>query len=159
MSIRFYAYRIRKDCWWDFARACHEFYLSYCPLMVLVKAATEGKTVEEQIENFSKIQETLNKADLATELQLFDVGEHYIVRPLENGWFFKNQDAEWIREFGLERVFYDDRSDVPTEEEPNREIALRCDDLIERGEYLMFSVISNDDALKWCLNQMLDSSS
>ena len=75
---------------------------------------------------------------------MFDEGDTYLIRPLERGYFFLNTHDRWIQEFGLEPVFYDDRSDVPPEQEKNRAVSLWCDDKIAKGEYLLYQVVTED---------------
>ena len=118
MSIKMYNYRIRKDAWWSFAAAVREFYLAEYPVFKVLAEVSEGDGI-----TYSKFVEAVDVfRDWTVELQLFDEGDHWLIRPLEQGYFFMNGHEQWVDEFGLETVWYDDRSDVPPEDEKNRPV-------------------------------------
>lgn len=148
MSRVMYSYRLPKDRWWDFARDCRDFYAEKHPLSAAVSRAASSAarlSPEERAGALVRMLDLIRKADeWFVDLQLFDEGDTYLIRPLERWYMFLNHHARWTQEFGLEPVFYDDRSDVPPELEKNREVSLWCDDKIARGEYLLYQVVTED---------------
>ena len=161
MSTRMYNYRLPKDAWWDFARACRAAYLEEHPISMafsMSSKSAQNLDPEGKAERMGKILDTLkNLNEWMVDLQLFDEGNTYLIRPLERGYFFLNHRCAWEESFGLEPVFYDDRSDVPPEQEPNREVSRWCDEKIEAGEYLMYSVASEDTLSKVFFDTTLNS--
>lgn len=161
MSTVMYSYRLPKDRWWDFARACRTAYLDEHPLpMAFSMSSKSAQNLDPKgkAERLGKILDTIKNLDeWMVDLQLFDEGDTYLIRPLERGYFFLNHHRAWEDNFGLEPVFYDDRSDVPTEQEPNREVSRWCDEKIEAGEYLLYSVISEDALSNIVFDNILNS--
>lgn len=147
VSCVMYSYRIPKQRWWEFARACRESYALTHPIPVIIlKSAQVARELpaEEKASKLGDILDAIRKLDeWLVDLQLFDEGDTYIIRPLERGYFFLNNHEQWAG-FGLEPVFYDDRSDVPAEQEKNHEVSLWCDEKIALGEYLLHPVITED---------------
>ena len=147
-----YSYRIDKSRWWEFARACREFYAENHPVAAVVTAAARNAAAmhaEESAAALGRILDTIRKADdWMVDLQIFDEGNTYLVRPLERGYMFLNTHDRWAREFGLKAVFYDDRSDVPPEQVPNREVSLWCDDKIQSGEFFIHQIVTEDSLSK-----------
>lgn len=146
MSRVMYSYRIPKDKWWELSRDIRRTYLDKHAASVLVNVALKNRNRSpvDRFDALDKIITVVTEKELTVDLQLFDEGDTYIVRPLERGYFFMNTAQRWVDGFGLERVYYDDRSDVPTEDENNREVSVWCDKMIEDGEYLVFPVITTD---------------
>ena len=156
MSTRMYNYRIGKERWWEFANKCRAYYMSSHPLATLVDSVSK-KTPNEILDVMDKMSTFIRDTELTCDLQLFDEGDTYIVRPLENGYFFMNNHTRWT-EFGLEPVFYDDRSDVPAEQEKNREVSLWCDERIHASEYLVFPLFSEDMLISRMLDALIPTS-
>lgn len=152
MSRVMYSYRLPKERWWEFAQACREAYAASHPISVLVLKAAQGARelpVDEKAAKLGDIFDAVSKSsEWMVDLQLFDEGDTYLIRPLERGYFFLNNHARWVKDFGLEPVFYDDRSDVPSEQEPNREVSVWCDEKIALGEYLLYQVVTEDSLSK-----------
>jgi hypothetical protein len=149
-----YNYRVRKDQWWDFARACREVYLNNHPLMQLLKSAADrGDDAMSSFKKLSKTVDALERAEMIVDIQIFDEGDTYILRPLERGYFFMNNVHEWSG--FLDEVTYDDRADVPPEEEKNKVVAQWCDEKISSREYLMFNVLSRDDFMNVAVGVLL----
>lgn len=148
MSRVMYSYRLPKERWWEFAQSCREAYAASHPLSVIIlRVAHSARDLppDEKASKMVSILDIISKlGEWTIDLQLFDEGDTYIIRPLERGYFFLNNHTQWVTEFGLEPVFYDDRSDVPAEQEGNREVSLWCDAKIARGEYLLYQVITED---------------
>lgn len=143
-----YSYRLPKDKWWEFANECRRFYEENHPVAsMILRAAHKARSLppEDKSAKLVDILDAVHKAqEWTVDLQLFDEGDTYLIRPLERGWFFLNSHEQWRTRFGLEQVFYDDRSDVPAEQEPNRDVSLWCDDKIARGEFLLYQVVTED---------------
>lgn len=148
MSRVMYNYRLPKARWWDFARECRSFYAEKHPISAAVtKAAVSaaGGSTETRVDTLARMLDVIRKADeWMVDLQLFDEGDTYLIRPLERGYMFLNNHERWVQGFGLEPVFYDDRSDVPPELEKNRAVSLWCDDKVTKGEYLLYQVLTED---------------
>lgn len=147
MSRVMYSYRVPKDAWWGFANDCRQFYAEEHPFAgVVTRVSRHASTLppEEKSAKLVSFLGAINQlGEWMVDLQLFDEGDTFIVRPLERGYFFRNHYARW-ESFGLEPIFYDDRSDVPPDQEPNRAVSLWCDDKIARGEYLLYQVVTED---------------
>ncbi|AON96788.1 hypothetical protein BI081_gp037 [Mycobacterium phage Tonenili] len=139
MSTKLYVYRVPKSQWWDFYAAVRRVYLDEHLIARAVRGLAERKAPHRDVRRI--INESVPEYEV--ELQLFDDGEHWIVRPLESGWFFTNQHHRWL-EFGLVPVFYDDRADVPPEHEANKVVADWVDKQIETHRYLMAPVLNRD---------------
>ena len=148
MSRVMYSYRLPKEHWWDFARDCRQVYEGEHPVVALLINAARGARMLPPEDKSAKLIALLDAVrkmqEWMVDLQLFDEGDTYLIRPLERGYFFLNTHDRWIQEFGLEPVFYDDRSDVPPEQEKNRAVSLWCDDKIAKGEYLLYQVVTED---------------
>lgn len=159
MSRVMYTYRLPKCVWWEFASACRKAYAEEHPIpMIMTKAAQSARelSAEDKASKLGSILEAIRKSDeWMVDLQLFDEGDTYLIRPLERGYFFLNNHERWTRRFGLEPVFYDDRSDVPPEQEKNRDVSLWCDDKIERGEYLLYQVVEQDNLSNTVFNILM----
>lgn len=147
-----YNYRIAADQWWPFARACRSMYLTEHPLAKMADSIAAEKIT---VENFAQVIDGLKKIDLFSDLQMFCDGDTLILRPLERGWFFYNTRERWHARFGLQDVFYDDRSDIPPDRLGNRVVFERCDEKIVSGEYLTFSLINETDVEKMVLDKLM----
>ncbi len=160
MSRVMYSYRLSKDTWWEFARACRDTYAMSHPISVVVlKAAQDARELpaEGKASKLGEILEVIRKSsEWMVDLQLFDEGNTYLIRPLERGYFFLNNHEQWTQRFGLEPVFYDDRSDVPGEQEANREVSVWCDGKIVRGEYLLYQVVTEDSLSRHVFDMLVD---
>lgn len=137
-----YNYRVAKAQFWPFAKACREFYMSTHPILKALASVDPCKT---EYSDFAKSVDKL-APEWTIDLQLFDEGDSYLIRVLESGYFFMKNAAEWLS-FGLEHVTYDDRCDVPPEDEPNKAVAVWCDERIDAREYLMYPLVSRDDMM------------
>ena len=132
MSRVMYNYRLPKARWWDFARECRSFYAEKHPISAAVtKAAVSaaGGSTETRVDTLARMLDVIRKAD------------EWMV---DRGYMFLNNHERWVQGFGLEPVFYDDRSDVPPELEKNRAVSLWCDDKVTKGEYLLYQVLTED---------------
>lgn len=148
MSTKMHNYRIPKDRWWDFATACRRYYLDNHPITMaaLRVIADEASAKDTALGRYKAVQQFADTiaTDWTVDLQVFDEGDTYIIRPLEYGHFFMNHHDNFA-EFGLEPVFYDNRADVPPEEEKNKAVADWVDGKIEAREYLIYTVLDCED--------------
>ena len=86
------------------------------------------------------------QADWLPGLQLFASGDgDWIARPLEIGSFF----AQVAEDLGLELLSYDDRTDVPGSDRPNRALAARLDEQIRAGDYLVHHLLDRTRLELW----------
>lgn len=157
MSRVMYNYRIDKARWWELARDVREVYAEHHPAALAVKKVTptDSAGTLNHLNALDKVVDALDKESLTVDLQLFDEGGSYIVRPLERGWFFFNNAQRWVDGFSLERVFYDDRGDVPADQESNRKVSVWCDQKIADGEFLIFPVLTRDSLHLMGLDRVL----
>lgn len=160
MSRVMYNYRIDKSRWWELSRAVKQAYLEKHPAPELIRTLTpnDGADTETSVSRIVRLTEVVDilvESNMLVDLQLFDEGETYLIRPLEKGWFFLNNAQRWADEFGLEMVFYDDRSDVSPDDVRNREASVWTDKKIEDGEYLIFPVVTRDTLHQLGLDRLL----
>lgn len=144
MNVVRYNYRIHKALWSDFTQVCRETYLNDHPLMQLLKFVADHG--DNPLDSFKQVSETVNSFDsihVSSDIQVFDEGDTYIIRPLELGYFFINNAREW-GEF-LNEITYGKGTDVQPEEEKNKVVSQWCDEKISRGDYFIFNVLSRDD--------------
>lgn len=153
MSTKMHNYRLSKDSWWDFAMACRQFYQAKHPVMEVLKAISDTPKFSSYVK-MTKAVDVLIDAEWTADLQVFDEGDTLILRPLEHGYFFMNNADEWAG-FGLERVYYDDRSDVPPEDEKNRIVSQWVDEKVFAGQYMVLNLLSRSDFHSFCFDQML----
>lgn len=71
--------------------------------------------------------------DEGVEIQIFRTYQGILYRVLENGYGLKNM--LWKEPNFFPTCDYDDRTDIPEEDEQNKKIALFVGDQIERKEY------------------------
>ncbi len=135
MSILMHCYRIKKTDWWDFFDEVCNYYINDSLTMGLAIAYQK----EESGHDFWKFCQN-NENHIS--IQLFDFGDNWIFRVLESGYCFANKHKELFPELG--EVFYDDRSDIPLEDEANEAIADKIDMLLRQRKYFIASIIDSD---------------
>jgi hypothetical protein len=156
MSTKMHNFRIPKSQWWGFATACREYYMGNYPIMevlnelVIRKGASAYKQISDIVDILAK-----NDTGYTVDLQLFDEGDTYLIRPLEQGWFFSNNCADFAAGFNLAQVTYDNRSDVPPEDEKNRAVAEWVDKQIDARQYFIYSVLHRDDFMTIAINTLI----
>ncbi len=74
------------------------------------------------------------------ELQIFDEGQTWLVRPLERGHLFDNSFR--AQRWPVRLVRCDDRTDIPVRDRRNRQVAQWVDEQITAERYLLCSIIS-----------------
>lgn len=136
MSTKMHNARVPKDRWLEFAADVRRVYLAEHPFVKFFSAERVGG------DSYRKAMDSLDKNESFVELQLFDEGDTWLVRPLEQGWFFMNHvwDGVW-KKFGVKAVSYDDRSDVSKKERKNKKVAAWVDERIAAREYLVYPVL------------------
>lgn len=161
MSRVMYSYRLPKEAWWEFARECRKVYAASHPVArVMVQAAQAARAMppDAAMSKLADILAAISKMDdWMVDLQVFDQGDTWLVRPLERGYFFLNNHGPWVSEYGLEPLFYDDRSDVPLSEEGNRDVSVWCDTQVAAGDYFLHTVMSEDSLSSMVFSAILES--
>lgn len=150
MSTVMYSYRVDKSDWWDVATRIRAFYLTEFPMIKAMKAAADamfegGKNRYQTIKFLDAIADGYTRnpdESWSVELQVFDAGADWHLRPLERNHFMLNHYEQFPE---LRPVFFDNRSDVPEHQEPNREIAVWVDEQIDAHRYFIFEVLSRED--------------
>jgi hypothetical protein len=144
MSTVMYAFRIKKDDWWDFASKAKEFYIETGLVSKGLANLRNGPAKSRQ--KFNTLRSSLDlllEIDGA-ELQVFDENEeHYLFRVLEKGYRFMNnfQKMDWP----IHPVFYDNRADVPEEDEANEKVADWLDEEIQHHRYFIYPLVAKND--------------
>lgn len=136
MSTKMHVARVPKDRWLEFAADVRRVYLAEHPFVkFFVADRLDGDT-------YRKAMDSLDRNESFVELQLFDEGDTWLVRPLEQGWFFMNHvwDGVW-KKYKVKAVSYDDRSDVPKKDRKNKKVADWMNERIEAREYLLYPVL------------------
>lgn len=146
-----YNYRIPKDQWWSFCKAVRDYYLAHHPVMQIVRSikAKDGVGLYTTV---SRVADALG--DWTVDLQLFDEGDTYLIRPLEHGYFFLNKREKFSDGFDLADVFYNNSTDVPPEEEKNKKVSQWSDKKIRAREYLMYPLLNKDDFMDYAFAEI-----
>jgi hypothetical protein len=134
-----YCYRVDKAKLWEVVDQVRAWYEKESAVYYLLGKYREDRTSQE---SWKKAHELARNQQNHVELQLFDEGESWLFRVLEQGYSFMNhyEKMEW----GVHPVFYDDRSDMPEEWETNYETTEWLDDLISKGHYFMVSIVDQN---------------
>lgn len=86
-------------------------------------------------------------------MQLFPVlPDRYLVRFLTSSFVIENNHEL----LGLEPCFYDDRTDVPPEDEENEKYANRVDELIKDKKYYIIPIVEELDIIDYYFKQKTD---
>jgi hypothetical protein len=141
MSTRMYCYRVAKDELWPLVETVRAYYDANSSLGLIKHALIrapldQSEKVHDQLYDAERLNGN-EGSELECELQLFDAGETWLIRPLERGWLFANSFEE--QEWPVEPVFYDDGSDVPSKNEPNRAVAVWMDEQIKAHRFCCIS--------------------
>jgi hypothetical protein len=152
MSTKMYNFRLPKEQWWAFAGFCREQYLAEHPMCQLLRTMAERGNGYRVMMN---AVDAIVSDEWTVELQLFDEGDTWLIRPLERGHFFMNRADQWADGYDIEKVYYDTRSDVPPEDEKNKLVAEWVDRQIDSGMYLTFSLLNKLVFNMICLNALL----
>jgi hypothetical protein len=141
-----YAYRVPTTQLWPFLDAVRAYYiehnLAYTVMGEIARRADDAA--------LAHARQWANHTELHVTLQLFQDGETWLLRVLERGYFFLNH---WRQVAAyLTPVFYDDRSDVPSDAEANAAIAERLDEQIAGRRYLLAPLIDTAELLHYFWN-------
>ncbi len=135
MSTVMHCYRINKTNWWNFFDKMRDHYIENSITIKLARAYQK----EESNRDFWKF---CRDSENHVSVQLFDFDDDWIFRVLESGYYFANKHRELFP--GLEEVSYDDRTDIPPENEANEAIADRIDVLMKQKRYFVAYIIDFD---------------
>lgn len=159
MSTKMHNYRVNKEQWWAFATTCRRYYREHYPIAEVLRELVDRSDDSARMDTFKRVQRVVEaftgSNDWTVSLQVFDEGNTYLVRPLEQGWFFANELARWSSDFVVTPVSYDNRSDVPPADEANKVVAQWCDARIEAKEYLLFTVLDREDFISIAIENLV----
>ena len=150
MSTVMYVYRVDKAVWWDVVGRVREFYLAEFPMIQAMSAAADamfdrGADRYATIKYLDAIAAGFTRdpnESWSVELQVFDAGDDWLIRPLERGRFLLAHHEQFPE---LRPVFYDGRTDVPPEHEANYEVATWMDEQIDAHRFFIYEVLSRAD--------------
>lgn len=131
MSTVMYAYRCKIEDMWRVVSAFRK----------IAKAQTFDR---EYIRKMYFKNPTLWKSEIEVDLQFFMRGQNYIFRILAQGYVYQNR-ASTIP--FIQPVIYDNRTDVPPEQEKNEKIARWMDGMIAARQYILVPIISIEDII------------
>lgn len=134
LSTVMYCYRIPKSKLWEFVEQMREFYLHNSGKARYARILWASS---EEPDGYKIFQEYIANRENHIELQLFDFGNDWIFRVLEQGYLFMNS----LEQFSVESVFYDDRTEVPEECEVNKEFVDQIDELVSCQRYFLVNVV------------------
>jgi hypothetical protein len=144
MSTVMYCYRVKDTHLWaclDAIRA--DYHAHNMAFTVMANIAKRGDPTEAHAHARAWAANT----DLHVSIQLFQDGDTWLLRVLEGGYFFLNHWEHFAAY--LMPVFYDDRTDVPEADLPNKAIAERMDALITARRYLLAVVVDADELMNY----------
>ena len=147
MSTVMYAYRVPNKQLWLFLDAMRAFYVEHNMAYTVMGEIARRADREAA---FAQARQWAGQVDLHVSVQLFQDGATWLLRVLENGYFFLNHWEQFAAY--VTPVFYDDRSDVSPAEEANAPIAERLDALIANRYYLLAPLIDKDELLRYFCN-------
>lgn len=150
MGTVMYSYRLAKDDFWPTLLVVRQYYLdNWPPLLIFREACYLQDGRSGAIETLRRVEEEVKDHEHLVDVQVFDEGTHYLIRPLEQGHFFTNNADHWPE---LVPVFYDTRTDDPRTDDPNplteherRRTAEWTDKQIKLRKYLIYPLISKRD--------------
>jgi len=145
MSTVMYAYRVPNSQLWPFLDALRAYYVENdMAYKIMRQIRTDPQAA------YTKARMWANRTDLYVTVQLFQDGDTWLLRVLEDGYFFLNHWQQFTAY--LTPVFYDDRTDVPPAEEANEPIAERLDAQIASKHYLLAVIVDRDEMLRYFSN-------
>jgi hypothetical protein len=131
MSTVMHCFKIKKTELWSFCDNLRTFHREEAAIFQFLKIA---KT--EEVHSF------VHDSHYHVNLQLFEENEStWLIRVLENGYLFLNR---WQQFNQIKPVFYDDRSDMPEEQEDNLAIAEWIDAFLKVKQYFIVPIIDKD---------------
>lgn len=147
MSTVMYNFRVSKQNWWETIAAIRKYFLAHYPPINIIREAVEEKAKRSDGETTSAIYDVAEQMGEKFELefQVFDEGETWLLRPLR--WRFDHFTIFSYKNWGIDikPVFYDNRSDVPEEEERNARVVEWCEEKIKTRQYFTVPVVDQDD--------------
>lgn len=145
MSTVMYSYRVRKDAWWDTHAKMRDYFLNESKIILALRDLSASLKSDVSA---TKILGAVQELDdlFGIELQLFDEGATYLLRPLVTAILRDVLIAEHER-WGLEPVFFDSRTDIPSEEEKNYAIAEWMIEETRKFRYFTVPVLTKGDLM------------
>lgn len=155
-----YASRIKKSDWLPLMRELREWGRTESILaQIAFEPETKGNSLGERVDEFHAARQEGGKTwqeweELTVEVQVFDRGSNYLLRPLEKRVSFMERAsfmgdhhtqklAEWLHDHpSTKLVRYDNRTDVPPEDRRNEAVADWLDDQITAGMFMIFNVVT-----------------
>lgn len=144
-----YAYRIKKEDWWNFAEKARQKFLTDHPMLDIIRVYWDGvhklslNDLEErkQLGFMEKIKSLAE--DMETDIRILDEGETYLFEVFEHGYFFMNSSRDW--KDVLTEVFYDGRSDEGDRNDSAYETALWVREQVEKHHYMIYPLVLESD--------------
>jgi hypothetical protein len=142
MSTVMYVYRVPAPRLWSLLDALRAYYVEHnMAFTVMTEIACRT-----QPDALMHARQWADHTELHATGQLFQAGDTWLLRILENGYFFLNH---WPAFTGfVQPVFYDDRTDVPVNEAANASIAEWLDEQIAKRHYLLAPLIDTDTLMR-----------
>lgn len=139
MSYKMYLFQVKKGEEFSFVDDLRK--------LVLSEFTPSFKDGKDKIKYADMVQD--NKDEQEKELQFFSVSHPdyqnvYLVRVMEAGYRIHN----YLWKQKVPTCNYDDRTDVPAEDEGHKEIADEIDALIDQRHYFIIPVVSVTDLLR-----------
>ena len=146
MSTVMYVYRVPAPQLWPLLDALRAYYVEHnMTYTVMTEIARRG-----QPDALAHARKWADHIELHVTVQLFHDGDTWLLRILENGYFFLNHWQEFAR--FVQPVFFDDRTDIPANEEVNAAIAEWLDEQIAKRHYLLAPLIDTDELMCYFWN-------
>lgn len=145
MSTVMYAYRIPKDRWWEIAAEIRKLYLSEKHPIGAILAKCRETRAAQDYDTMEKAERLLHNflrlRDHHAALQVFEHGDEYIVRAIENSYFFMNN---YRAIDGIAECFYDDRADMTAEMRALEPLVDEIDKLMNAHRYFMWPIFNEN---------------
>lgn len=144
MSTVMYAYRIRKKGFWSFFDKIRTEYQEDSLASLFVRSIHDE--IINQRMKYREALDDIKKDGPEVKLQVFERGNYFIFRVLEASYHFLNNSHKYSE---IEPVFYDGRTDIPSEHKKNIKVADWMDEEIRQGHYFIVYIVDCDDMNKW----------
>lgn len=135
-----YNYRTPKTTWWETHAQMRRFFLHDWPFMQQVRSEDLSR---ESWKSVSKLVDALAE-HLDLDIQVFDEGETYLLRPLVTR-LMRDHFMAHYGQWNLEPVWLDNRTDVPPEHEKNYAVATWTEAAIKARRYFVVTVLDERD--------------
>jgi len=143
MSTVMYCYRVPNVQLWPFLDALRAYYAEQNMAYTVMGEIARQADLDTALPH---ARQWAAHTELHVTVQLFQDSDTWLLRVLESGYFFLNHWQQFAAY--VTPVFYDDRSDVAADEEPNAPIAEWLDAQIAGKRYLLAPIIDTDELLR-----------